>query len=115
MGTTTIEITKGAIVRSWTGRIRSTDRALYADYLEQTGLRDYRATPGNLGAYATFREVEGEADSAARTEVTTVSFWTDYDAIAAFAGSDIATARFYPDDDRFLVDRESTARHFEVA
>ena len=126
--TTTIQIPKGAIVRTWTGWIRTTDRPAYADYLEQTGLRDYRATAGNLGAYATFRDADTEIDAdtdassgtaadteSARTEVTTVSFWSDYDAIAAFAGLDIATARFYPDDDRFLVARESTARHFEVA
>ena len=121
--TTTIQIRRGTIVRTWTGWIRTTDRSAYADYLEQTGLRDYLATAGNLGAYATFRDAEIDAagtktasdTETARTEVTTVSFWSDYDAIAAFAGSDIATARFYPDDDRYLVARESTARHFEVA
>ena len=35
--------------------------------------------------------------------------------IAGFAGDDIARAVFYPEDDRYLVDRETTVTHFEVA
>ncbi|THG28163.1 hypothetical protein E6C64_18715 [Naasia lichenicola] len=72
-------------------------------------MRDYRATPGNLGAFAMFTD---EPDG--RTRVTTVSFWTSVEAIEAFAGEDVTTAVFYPDDDRYLVARETTVRHHEV-
>jgi heme-degrading monooxygenase HmoA len=49
-----------------------------------------------------------------RTEVVTVSWWESRAAIEGFAGSDIDVAVFYPEDDRYLVDRETTVRHYEV-
>ena len=50
-----------------------------------------------------------------RTEVLTVSWWESRDAIIGFAGSDIEAAVFYPEDDEYLVHRERTVSHFEVA
>ena len=52
---------------------------------------------------------------AGRTEVVTLSWWDDLDVIRAFAGDDIETARYYPEDDEYLVERETTVAHFEVA
>jgi hypothetical protein len=49
-----------------------------------------------------------------RTEVLTVSWWESRAAIG-FAGSDIEAAVFHPEDDEYLVDRETTVSHFEVA
>jgi hypothetical protein len=36
-------------------------------------------------------------------------------AIEAFAGQDIDQAVFYPEDDRYLIERDLTVRHYEVA
>jgi hypothetical protein len=47
--------------------------------------------------------------------VRTISFWRSRDDIRAFAGEDIDVAVFYSDDDRYLVDRETTVAHFDVA
>ncbi len=44
-----------------------------------------------------------------------VSWWESRAAIIGFAGSDIEAAVFYPEDDEYLVDRERTVSHFEVA
>ncbi|GAA3658346.1 hypothetical protein [Microbacterium marinilacus] len=44
----------------------------------------------------------------------TFSFWTSRDDITAFAGDDIGIAVFYPEDDRYLIDRETTVDHFDV-
>ena len=32
----------------------------------------------------------------------------------AFAGDDVEQAVYYPEDDRFLVERETTVTHFEL-
>jgi hypothetical protein len=40
--------------------------------------------------------------------------WDSLDAVKAFAGDDHERAVFYPEDDRFLVDRDLTAKHYEV-
>jgi heme-degrading monooxygenase HmoA len=97
------------VMRSWTGWIRTGDRDRYTAYLEETGLREYRETPGNRGAWALMRDL-GDG----RTEVRTLSLWRSRDDIVAFAGDDISVAVFYPDDDAYLVDRETTVEHFDV-
>ena len=43
-----------------------------------------------------------------------MSFWDDLESITAFAGDDIDAAVFYPKDDRFLIDRETTVHHYTV-
>jgi heme-degrading monooxygenase HmoA len=107
---TMLDVPAGTVMRSWTGWIRPESRAAYAAYLERTGLADYRSTPGNLGAVTVFRDLPD-----GRCEVRTVSFWRSYAHITAFAGEDIEMAVFYPQDDTFLIDREFTVAHFEVA
>jgi len=49
------------------------------------------------------------------TEFITFSLWESEDAIRAFAGDDIETAVYYPEDERFLVEKEPRVRHFQVA
>ena len=96
------------ITRIWRGWTRPEDTDSYADYILATGIAEYAATPGNLGAYLVSRP-DGD-----RTEFLTISFWETKEAIAAFAGDDIDEAVFYPEDDRFLTDRETTVKHFTV-
>jgi hypothetical protein len=38
------------ILRKWHGTIRARDKAAYLAYIRRTGMREYRATPGNLAA-----------------------------------------------------------------
>ncbi len=39
------------IARTWRGWTRREDADAYVSYLRQTGIREYRATPGNLAAH----------------------------------------------------------------
>ncbi len=48
------------------------------------------------------------------TEFLTVSFWDSLESVRGFAGDEIDSAVFYPEDDRFLVDRETLVRHYTV-
>jgi heme-degrading monooxygenase HmoA len=61
-----------------------------------------------VGAWVLWRPV-GE-----RAEFITLSFWESRDAIRGFAGDEIERAVFYPEDDRFLVERELMVEHYEV-
>jgi heme-degrading monooxygenase HmoA len=96
------------IMRTWRGAVRPEDAQRYLDHQAKTGIREYRETPGNLGAMVLSRPAD------ALVEVTTVSFWASMDAIKAFAGDDPEQAKFYPGDDEFLVERDDHADHFEV-
>ena len=44
----------------------------------------------------------------------TLSMWDSKDAIRAFAGDDIEAAVYYPEDDRYLIERGSRVRHYTV-
>ena len=53
-------------------------------------------------------------DGGDRTEFVTLSLWDSVDAIKAFAGEDIEAAVLYPEDERYLIDGESSVTHYEV-
>ena len=96
------------IVRTWRGWTRPEDTDAYAEYILGTGIVEYKETSGNQGAYLVSRS-DGD-----RTEFLTISFWDDRESIVAFAGQDIDRAVFYPEDDRYLIDRETTVKHLTV-
>jgi heme-degrading monooxygenase HmoA len=95
------------IARRWRGRVRAADFDAYLAYLEGSGIDALRATPGNQGVHV-FRHRD---DASATAEFEVVSLWRHLADIRAFAGADISVARFFPDDDRYLVERELTVRH----
>lgn len=96
------------IARLWRGETRAEDADAYLAYLQETGLPAYVATPGNRGVRV-LRRLRGD-----RAEFLLVSSWDSLDAIRAFAGPDVETAVYYPEDDAFLLGREPTVAHFEV-
>jgi heme-degrading monooxygenase HmoA len=96
------------IARTWCGATRAADADAYVEYLHTTGLREYRTTPGNRGAFC-FRRIAGD-----RAEFMTLSLWDSEQAVRAFAGEDIGRAVFYPEDERFLVHKDLHVEHYEV-
>jgi heme-degrading monooxygenase HmoA len=100
---------KHVIMRRWVGRIRTADEAQYVAYVKRTGGTDYAETPGNRGFQIVMRALGDEV-----SEVTTLSWWDSMEAIKRFAGDEPEVARYYPDDDRFLLDRPPNVDHYRV-
>jgi heme-degrading monooxygenase HmoA len=96
------------IARIWRGAVAQADGDAYADYVAATGLAAYTTTEGNRGAWTLRRDV-GD-----KTEIVTLSMWESMEAIEAFAGEDPDVAAFYPEDDRFLIERDEFVSHYEV-
>jgi hypothetical protein len=48
------------------------------------------------------------------THFITLTFWTDLQSIQAFAGEDVETAKYYPEDGDFLLEFEPQVVHYEV-
>jgi heme-degrading monooxygenase HmoA len=96
------------IARTWTGVVLRADADAYADYIRDTGFAEYGRTAGNRGAWMLRR------DDGDRTEFITLSMWDSVEAIKAFAGDDIEAAVLYPEDERYLIDGESSVTHYEV-
>src|SRR3954451_21072095 len=97
------------IARMWRGAVRVGDGDAYAAYMQRTGVAGYASTKGTLGVWMLRRDV-GEL-----TEFVMFTLWESIDAIKAFAGDEYETAVFYPEDDRFLVERDLVATHHTVA
>ena len=97
------------IARIWCGVTPAHKADGYLVYLEATGLKEYRATPGNRGVQVLRRIVGDEA------EFVLTSFWDSFDAIRAFAGDDYERAVYYPADKDFLLAFAPNVEHFEVA
>ena len=96
------------IARIWRGVVRRDEAEAYVNYIVNTGMAEYRSTPGNQGAWMLRR------DDGDRSEIVTFSLWDSRDSIRAFAGDDIDQAVFYPEDDHFLLERDLTVRHYDV-
>ena len=96
------------ILREWRGELRRELADEYVAYIRDTGLAEYRATPGNLGALIAVRDLDDE-----RAEVITLSWWPSMDAIRGFAGDDVERAVYYPEDDRYLLTKPEKVQHYE--
>ena len=88
------------IARVWRGATRAADAEAYAAYVE-------RCLEGERSLV--LQRVDGE-----RAEIETIIFFDSLDDVRSFAGDDIERARFYPEDHRYLIEREATVRHFDV-
>jgi heme-degrading monooxygenase HmoA len=96
------------IARTWHGRVPAAKADEYHQYLLRTGVSDYAETPGNRGV-SVLRRTEGDV-----THFLLITHWDSIDAIKRFAGEDYERARYYPEDDDFLLEREPFVTHYEV-
>lgn len=96
------------IARTWHGVTMSSKADAYFAYLKESGLKEYRATPGNRGVIV-LRRTEGD-----RSHFLLISYWDSFDAIRRFAGPSLDRAVYYPKDKEFLLELEPGVTHYEV-
>ena len=96
------------ITRIWHGRTLKMHAADYRAYVAETGIPEYLSTPGNLGAQI-WQQDEGEI-----THICTVSWWENLESIKAFAGDDFEKAKYYNRDEEYLLEFESSVKHYET-
>ena len=90
------------------GAVRKEDSDAYSQYMQETGVAGYAKTPGNRGVWMLRRDVDE------RTEFMMFTLWDSLTAVKAFAGDEYENAVFYPDDERFLIERDLSSTHYEV-
>jgi len=96
------------ITRIWHGATPVAKSDEYLRLMRTIAIPDYRATPGNKGAYA-LRRIEGDT-----AHFLMLTFWESEEAIRAFAGSDIRKAKYYDFDRNFLLEMEPSSSHYET-
>ena len=96
------------IARVWRGATLAEDADAYAAYLEESGMRTAREIPGSRGTLV-LRRVRG-----GRAEFETILLFETLEDVRGFAGDELEAAVFFEEDDRYLVERELEARHYDV-
>jgi heme-degrading monooxygenase HmoA len=96
------------IARIWRGGTLAEKADEYLDYMHETGVKDLRATEGNLGVYV-LKRVDND-----RAEFVFISLWESMKSIRTFAGSEVDKAVYYPRDREFLLELAPKVTHYEV-
>jgi heme-degrading monooxygenase HmoA len=96
------------IARAWHGMVPEDLAEEFLDYVKRTGVPGLGSTAGNLGVMVFRRVEEGNV------HFLLISFWESFEAISRFAGPDVELARYYPDDEKYLVELEPTVTHYEL-
>ena len=96
------------IARAWHGATPKSMADEYLRYMQETGVKDCRATEGNRGVFV-LRRIESEQE-----HFLFVSLWDSLESIHKFAGPEPEKAVYYAKDDAFLLAREPNVLHYEV-
>ncbi|PZV35020.1 hypothetical protein B5V02_28490 [Mesorhizobium kowhaii] len=97
------------ILRRWCGTVRTQMAAEYSRYVAGTGGDELSATKGNLGHQITLRDLGDGV-----TEICALSWWTDMEAVKAYAGEQPERAHYYPEDDHYLINKLELVEHHVV-
>ena len=96
------------ITRMWHGITKTEHADEYLKYVEDTGLSDYKNVDGNLSAKI-LRRIDGNI-----CHFLTITEWDSYESIKEFAGADFEKARYYPEDEKYLLKFEDNVAHYET-
>lgn len=96
------------IARTWHGRVQAEKADAYHQYLLETGVEEYKSVAGNRGVHV-LRRLEGN-----EAHFLLITFWESWEAIKKFAGEDVDRAKYYLEDEAFLLELEPTVTHYEV-
>ncbi len=96
------------ILRTWHGRTALKDAAAYEKFMTERAGADYASVDGFRKLYFTRRD-EGEI-----SHFLLVTVWDSLDAVKRFAGDDPSKAKYYPEDDRYLLEKEAASLNYAI-
>ncbi|MEO1522255.1 MAG: antibiotic biosynthesis monooxygenase [Cyanobacteria bacterium J06633_2] len=96
------------IARMWKGRVPSSKANAYREFVNTRTIPNYQSLEGNVSIH---RLEQPDGDS---TTFITFSFWESLNVIREFIGDDINVAKYYPEDQNFLLEFEPTILHDDV-
>ena len=96
------------IGRIWHGKTSIEDYEAYTDFLKRVAIPDYQKTVGfkELTFLRSIKDNEGH--------FTLITYWENLEAIKNFAGDDFEKAKYYSEDNNFLLEFEEKVQHYEV-
>ena len=96
------------IARIWKGRTKIEHLNEYTEFMKTRAIPDYKETDGFVKL--TFLK---------RTDTefayfNLITFWKNIEVIKNFAGNDFEKAKYYPEDENYLIDFPERVKHYEV-
>ena len=96
------------IARIWNGKTLLEHKEAYIDFMKSRALSDYQNTEGFVKLEFLCQAKGGLA------YFKLITFWENLEVIQNFAGEDYEKAKYYPEDDGFLLDFPEKVKHYEV-
>ncbi len=96
------------IARTWHGRTLLTDADAYEVFMRERAAPDYASIDGLKQIFFTRRD---DADCA---HFLLITIWENMEAVKKFAGDDPAKAKYYPEDDQYLLEKEDCSLNHKI-
>ncbi len=96
------------IVRMWHGIVDTAKADEYGEFMKQRAAPDYGSVDG-LKKLLFLRKNEAEI-----VHFLLVTHWDSMESVKKFAGEHPEKAKYYPEDDEFLLEKEETSALYEV-
>jgi len=96
------------IARIWHGLTKVEDYEEYTEFLKSIAIPDYKKTNGFVKLIF-LRNIKDNIG-----HFTLITFWENIEVIKNFVGENIEKAKYYPEDDNFLLEFEEKVTHYEV-
>ncbi|MEL6810185.1 MAG: antibiotic biosynthesis monooxygenase [Bacteroidota bacterium] len=96
------------IARIWHGTTSIEDYETYTAFMKSRAIPDYKQTEG-FEKLTFLRNIQGGVG-----HFTLITFWKNMEVIKNFAGEDLEKAKYYPEDEEFLLTFEEKVVHYEV-
>jgi heme-degrading monooxygenase HmoA len=97
------------ILRMWHGKTARDKADAYEKFLIERAIPDYQSISGNLDV-SILRRDEGNV-----SHFLTITHWISEEAIRIFAGDDVLKAKYYPEDQEYLLEFEPLVQHYVVS
>ena len=96
------------IARIWHGRTKIEHFEEYTKFMKERAIPDYKNTNGFV-KLTFLRKKDGKI-----AHFNLITFWENLEAIKNFAGEDYEKPKYYPEDQKFLLEFEKEVVHYEV-
>ena len=96
------------ILRTWHGRTSLENADAYETFMKVRAAPDYGSVEGLKQIFFTRRDDETCA------HFLLVTVWESMDAVKRFAGDDPAKAKYYPEDEKYLLEKEDCSLNHDV-
>ena len=95
-------------MRVWHGEVAIEKADEYEKFIVERAAPDYASVDGLLNLYFQRR------DESARTHFLLVTIWDSMYSIKKFAGAEPELAKYYPEDDDYLLSKEKQVSMYEI-